>query len=237
MGRPNAHQMVETVYAEIHKAIVDRRLRPGTKLREVSLGELFGVSRTTVRAALQRLETDGLVTIEPNKGAAVSLPSAQEVGELFSLRRIVETGIVAHLCRHRQATFITSLRKHIRNEQKAVAAGDYRKAIALMGGFHALLAEATGNQILLDFFKGIVQRTSLVVTTFDDTTHGGCRSDEHTILLDRIEAGDIPGAIACIEEHLREIEDAITSQAAKIADDYHPMQHLFAPLTAPDQKS
>src|SRR5215813_12430651 len=100
MGRPNAHQMVETVYGEVQKAIVERRLRPGTKLREVSLGELFGVSRTTVRAALQRLEADGLVTIEPNKGASVSLPSAHEVSELFSLRRIVETGIVAQLCKN-----------------------------------------------------------------------------------------------------------------------------------------
>jgi DNA-binding GntR family transcriptional regulator len=229
--------MVETVYGEVHKAIVDRRLRPGTKLREVSLGELFGVSRTTVRAALQRLEADGLVTIEPNKGASVSLPSANEIGELFSLRRIVETGIVAHLCQHRQATLINSLRKHIRNEQKALAAGDYRKAIALMGAFHELLAEATGNKILTDFFKGTVQRTSLVVTTFDDTSHGGCRSDEHTILLDRIEAGDITGAIACMDEHLREIEDAITSQAERVASDYHPLQHLFEHLSPTEPKS
>src|SRR5262249_28645098 len=89
MGRQNAHQMIDTVYAQLHRSILDRRLRRGTKLREVPLGELFGVSRTTIRAALQRLESDGLVTIEPNRGASVTLPSVAEISDLFTVRRIV----------------------------------------------------------------------------------------------------------------------------------------------------
>src|SRR5262245_10689083 len=233
MGRQNAHRMIDTVYARLHGSILDRRLRPGTKLREVSLGKLFGVSRTTIRAALQRLESDGLVTIEPNKGASVTLPSVGEITDLFAVRRIVENGIAAQLCRNHSASLIKGLRQHVKSEQKAVAAGDYRRAIALMGEFHLLLAEATGSSVLVDFLKGIISRTSLFVSAFDDTSHRGCRSDEHIVLIDHIEAGDIPGAIASIEEHLAEVAASITAKAQQNAGGYHPLQYLFSePLAA-----
>lgn len=227
MGRVNAHQMVETVYGDLHRAILERRLRPGNKLREQALGELFGVSRTTIRAALQRLESDGLVTLEPNKGASVSLPSVSDVSALFHVRRIVETGIAAELCTGRSADLVKHLKKHVAEEQAAIDAGDFRRAIDLLGGFHVLLAEATGNQILIDFFKGIVSRTSLVVSAFDNSSHGGCRCAEHSELIGLIQARDVAGAIACVEKHLREIETAITEQARRVEAEYHPLQHLF----------
>lgn len=72
-----------------------------------------------------------------------------------------------------------------------------------------------------------ISRTSLVVSAFDDTSHRGCRSDEHIVLIDRIEAGDIPGAIASIEAHLAEIEASITAKPQQNADGYHPLQYLF----------
>lgn len=227
MGRVNAHQMIETVYGDLHRAILDRRLRPGNKLREQALGELFGVSRTTIRAALQRLEADGLVTIEPNKGASVSLPSVSEVGELFHVRRIVEIGIAAQLCAAPSHDFLASLRSHVALEHEAIAAKDYRRAIELLGNFHVLLAEATGNRILVDFFKGIVSRTSLVVSAFDNSAHAGCRGDEHGELIELIARRDVAGAIRCTEKHLLEIETAITEQARRVEADYHPLQHLF----------
>jgi len=219
--------MIETVYVALHKAILDRQLRPGQKLREQALGEYFGVSRTTIRAALQRLASDGLVTTEPNKGAAVALPSVGEVAELFRVRLIVETGIAAELCALNTPDLIKRLRAHIRSEQQAMDAGDYKTAIGLLGEFHVLLAEAAANRLLTDFFKGIVSRTSLVVSAFDDTEHAGCRSDEHSILVDCIEANDVAGAIACVQGHLRELEAAVTAKAKQAEGGYHPMQHLF----------
>ncbi len=157
----------------------------------------------------------------------MSLPSPQDVSELFGVRMIVETGIAAQLCNKTPAGLVKRLRKHIMTEQKALAAGDYKKAIALLGEFHTLLAEAMGNKILIDFFAGIVSRTSLIVSAFDDTSHGSCRSDEHITLVDCIERGDVAGAISCVQNHLHEIEAAVTAKAQEIEAGYHPMQHLF----------
>ncbi|HVY90917.1 MAG TPA: GntR family transcriptional regulator [Hyphomonadaceae bacterium] len=61
------------------------RLRPGAPLREVELAEKHGVSRTIVRAALQRLEAQGLAEIVLNKGARVKAPAEDAMGDMIEL--------------------------------------------------------------------------------------------------------------------------------------------------------
>ena len=80
---------VDRVYQGVYQAISKRSLRPGMKLGEAALAELFNVSRTSVRAALKQLEADGLVSSETNKGCWVSLPSDEEIRSLFETRRLI----------------------------------------------------------------------------------------------------------------------------------------------------
>src|ERR1700754_5128948 len=81
----------------IREAIVERRLSPGTKLSEADVGNLFNVSRTLARAALQALSFEGLVSVEKNRGAFVAYPSPDEARQIFAPRRLGEPGI------HREA--------------------------------------------------------------------------------------------------------------------------------------
>ena len=68
----------------IREAIVERRLSPGTKLSESDVGNLFSVSRTLARAALQALSYEGLVSVEKNRGAFVAYPSPDEARQIFA---------------------------------------------------------------------------------------------------------------------------------------------------------
>jgi DNA-binding GntR family transcriptional regulator len=70
--RPERSQLKDQVYQELKQAIVDLRLEPGQPLREATLSAQLGVSKTPVREALVRLQEEGLVTIEPYRGATVS---------------------------------------------------------------------------------------------------------------------------------------------------------------------
>ncbi|MBB6305477.1 DNA-binding transcriptional regulator YhcF (GntR family) [Rhizobium leucaenae] len=79
----------------IREAIVERRLSPGTKLSESDVGNLFNVSRTLARAALQALSYEGLVNVEKNRGAFVAYPSPDEARQIFAARRLVEPGILS----------------------------------------------------------------------------------------------------------------------------------------------
>ncbi|MFP3518054.1 GntR family transcriptional regulator [Pseudomonas sp. SIMBA_077] len=219
---------VDRVYQGVYEAISKRSLRPGMKLGEASLAELFNVSRTSVRAALKQLEADGLVTTEPNKGASVSLPSDEEIRSLFETRRLVEIGIVSELCRRRDTAVTRDLRDHLLLEDEAHRNGDHERLIHLLGEFHIKLARSLNNPVLLDWFQKLISRASLYAAALDDDSHHACRDDEHLRLIEYIEAGNQSAAIELTCIHLNGIEKAILDVAATLKAGHHPLKHLIS---------
>ncbi|MCP3751556.1 GntR family transcriptional regulator [Pseudomonas sp. SBB6] len=218
---------VERVYQGVHEAIRKRTLRPGMKLGESSLAELFKVSRTSVRAALKQLEADGLVSTELNKGAWVSLPSDDDIRSVFETRRLIEIGIVTELCRRADPEILAPLHQHVDAEAAAADAGDHGRYVHLLGEFHLRLAEVLDNPVLLDWFRKLIERGSLYASTLDDERHEACRGNEHLRLLSLIEAGDQAAAIELVCTHLRGIEEAILKATQTLKADYHPLKHLL----------
>lgn len=90
------------IAARIGLAIVDGEFTPGQKLREVDLARAFGVSRASVREALRMVESEGLVTIQPQRGAQVTALSQEEVRDVFEIR----ANLMGLAC-HRLATAVT----------------------------------------------------------------------------------------------------------------------------------
>jgi DNA-binding GntR family transcriptional regulator len=88
--RPERSQLKDQVYQELKQAIVDLRLEPGQPLREATLSAQLGVSKTPVREALVRLQEEGLVTIEPYRGATVSGYAYDDLVEIYELRELLE---------------------------------------------------------------------------------------------------------------------------------------------------
>ena len=82
------------IYERMVSAILDHQLPPGTKLVEDRLAAAFGVSRTRIRPVLVRLANEKVVTLTPNRGAAIAEPSEQEAREVFEVRRMIEPLLV-----------------------------------------------------------------------------------------------------------------------------------------------
>ena len=101
------------IYNRIWLSIAERKLKPGTRLKEEQLAEIFSVSRARVRQALAALEHDGLVTLVPNRGAFVSQPSIEEARNIFFARRTIETQLVARLCEVVTPEAIARLAAHV----------------------------------------------------------------------------------------------------------------------------
>jgi len=86
-GRSKASALLDDqVYRRIYEAIGGQELPPGTRLREDQMRQIFGVSRARIRKVFSRLAFEGLVQIEPNRGASVARPSAEEARETFAAR-------------------------------------------------------------------------------------------------------------------------------------------------------
>jgi DNA-binding GntR family transcriptional regulator len=209
-GRAPARPGEEAVYRSIYQAVLDHRLQPGTKLREVALAELFGVSRAVVRSALARLAYAKLVELTPHRGATVASPSVAESRDLFAARRAVEGAIVDALARRVTAAQARRLRALVARERGAYGRGETRSALKLSLDFHRELAAMAGNAVLADMLDHLIARTPLVVLSFQG--RGGdslCGSDDHRGIVEAIAAGHAGRAVAAMGAHLKNLENQL----------------------------
>ncbi len=210
------------IYGRIYDAVVEHRLLPGTKLSEERVAELFLVSRTQVRGVLQRLAVERLVTLIPNRGAFVTIPSADEALDVLEVRRTLEPAIVLRLM-DRIATgkalgAVKQLRALVKREQQAQDSGDRRVAVRLSGEFHVQLAQLSGSSIMARMMRELTPLTCLAILTFEAPTGAACPSDEHTLLINAIESGQKKSAVTRMTEHLNHIEKSLNLHAEEEAE-------------------
>ncbi|MBB3995648.1 DNA-binding GntR family transcriptional regulator [Sulfitobacter undariae] len=194
------------VYDSLRQAIIEQALKPGVKLPEDSIGETFGVSRTTVRNALVRLDAEGLVDLQPNRGASVAVPTIEEAYDIFEMRQCLEREVMQRLCKMDTKPIIKSLKAHLAQERKYLDV-DTTRSIRLAGEFHILLAELTGSKILANYVNEIVSRCSLILARFAQAHSAKCGLDEHTEIIAAIEAGDAERAVSHMHHHLHGVQD------------------------------
>jgi DNA-binding GntR family transcriptional regulator len=219
----------DRVYDAVHAAIQDRRLVPGTKLKEVTLAELFGVSRACVRKALERLAYIRLVELRPNRVALVATPSVEESRQVFHARRTVESAIAALAAERAAPRDVAALRQIAQAEHDAYAAGDVRGGLQHSVAFHRRLAAIAGNAVLERFLDELISRMPLVLLAQRGTSAPACATDEHTPIVEAIVARDGARAAALIHEHLLHLErEALHERPAPPAD----LALVFAPASA-----
>jgi DNA-binding GntR family transcriptional regulator len=196
---------VGKVYAALFAAIVDHRLTPGTRLPEDEIGTVFGASRTIVRAALQALAHERLVTIEPNRGAQVSQPTIEEARQVFEARSLIEARVAALAAGRAAVGDVASLKAHLERENLAIASGDKGRAIALSAEFHVLIADLAEQPILAGFVRELVSRSSLVVALYWRRSDATCERHAHHELVEAIAANAAERAADLMRSHLVDI--------------------------------
>jgi DNA-binding GntR family transcriptional regulator len=199
----------DRIYARIFQAIGAQELPPGTRLREDQMRQIFGVSRARIRKVFARLAFEGLVTIEPNRGASVARPSAAEARENFAARRAIEGTIVRIVAESFEPKQKTVLAKHIAKEGAAETARDAAEMIRLSGEFHLLLAEMAGNRALQKFLRELITRESLVILAYEKPGKPSCSNHEHQLILDALASRDGARAAKVMLRHLENVEERL----------------------------
>ena len=218
----------DIVYAHIFEAILEQRLAPGTTLSEEALGEIFGVSRTIIRRALSRLAHEGVVLLRPNRGAVVASPSVEEARQVFLARRLVERAITELAVQHATAEQLAELRQMVNDERDSFSRGDRGAGIRLSGEFHLKLAEAAKNAPLISFQRSLVSQTSLIIAQYESGNRSHCSYDEHTQLIDAIEARDATLAVNLMMHHMDHIDSKLNLDEESASDDLHAVfSHLL----------
>jgi DNA-binding GntR family transcriptional regulator len=196
----------QRIVESITTAIIERRLMPGTKLAEQQIADIFGVSRTLVRQALNQLSRDRLVTLEPARGAFVAQPSVQEARQVFEVRIMLEAAMVKQLCALISDAQIAELRSHIRAEAAAVARTDVSGRTRLLADFHVVLARMLGNQVLAELLEDLLTRSSLIALMYQSSHSAEHSQGEHVAIVDALEKRDARAAVRLLESHLGNVE-------------------------------
>ena len=190
----------------ITAAIVERRLMPGTKLVEQQIADIFAVSRTVVRQALNQLSRDRLVTLEPARGAFIATPGVAEAQQVFEVRTMLEAAMVRQLCAVISDEQVAELRAHLKAEAQAVARTDVSGRTRLLADFHVVLARMLGNQVLASMLTDLLTRSSLIALMYQSSHSAEHSQAEHVAIVEALARRDARAAVRLLESHLHNVE-------------------------------
>ncbi len=205
----------QSVTVALSRAIHEHKLPPGTKLGEDDLAEIYGVSRTIVRAALRTLAHEQLVQIQRNRGAFVAKPSPKEALEVFEARELLEPRTAHSAAIKATKADVDRLHRHIEREHAAMTSGDHGAALYLSGQLHVEIARIAAQDTITSFIETLIARSSLVVALYWRRESALCESHAHNSLVEAIAEGDGDKAEGLMKSHLVDLHSALDlSQSA-----------------------
>lgn len=189
------------VAERLRDEIQDGMLAPGTRLRQNEVAERFGVSTTPVREAFAKLQAEGLVRIDPHRGAVVFLPSVSDLVEFYEIREALESLAVSHAIKRLDDVVVARLRELIAEMRRT---DDPRDWLRLNDEFHLRLYACADKPRLSALIDNLRDASAPYIHVFVASRAPSERAnDEHQAILDACIARNASAARRAIREHLR----------------------------------
>lgn len=189
---------------QLKQLILDGTLVPGSFLSERELTGMLSMSKTPIRAALERLALEGFVHVSPQRGIVVRELSLQEIVDHYDLRQALETFVVSRLAGRLDDDQRRQLHAQLQRQGACVHGRDARGYIAADGDFHLLLCAFHGNAQIETVMR--LQRDKLARVGEQiarrDPNRMRVSAAEHAGIVEAIEAGDSALAARRAAEHL-----------------------------------
>lgn len=210
------------LYRHLHESIIRGDLHPGQALSESEISKRYSVSRQPVREAFIKLAEERLVTVLPQRGTFVIKISVADVLDARFVREVIEVAVVQEAAMRALPEKIRALREIIK-AQANVAHGHNEEFLELDEAFHRELAYSVGRAHAWRVIEGIkAQMDRVRYLSIDDATPIAHILEQHTRIVDSIEAGDPTAAAAAMRTHLREIITSLPNIAEKHPEAFEP---------------
>jgi GntR family transcriptional regulator, rspAB operon transcriptional repressor len=191
------------VYLCLRQRIVEMSMLPGERIVERDIAEEWGISRTPVHEAVQRLADEGLVEVLPRSGTFVSRIPLDALEEAMLVRNALETAIIQKAAERATQEGVARLRAILAEEEAAIASDDLRAFHRSDEQFHAALAELSGYPgvwpIILQA-KTQMDRYRQLTLPLEGRMSGVLA--EHRAVVDAVASGDPAQAAEAMREHL-----------------------------------
>ncbi len=194
--------LTQRAYRAIRDDIVKGRLNGKQRLTEAFFVRRLGVSKSPIREALNRLEADGLIVIEPRKGASVVSLSVEDVDEIYELREILEAAAIRNLAAEPKTW--PRLRASLDEAKRALRANDKAGYILADAEFHGVIAKANTNSRLRRFLESM-HGQMLVLRHQTYELSSGRSVVDHEQILEALEEGNHERASRLMTEHIHAV--------------------------------
>jgi len=199
--------VTDQAYVKLRELLTSENVRPGDHLGEVAVAEWLGISRTPVRAALQRLELDHLVRRNQNSGYSVAGLTSADVVEICDVLRLLDTALFIRASKNLTVEQSANLQECVERMAMAASRPDLELWSAGDAEFHKLLQEASGHTI----FSDIVEKQRRRLQRFWMSGAGRLErlvkcAEEHASIAKSIAASDHDGIHRLVNEHIDHLE-------------------------------
>ena len=213
--RQTAHEFVRSV---LRRAILNGELSSGSRLVQAELAAMLDVSTTPVREALRDLATEGLVQFDPHRGAIVSELSAEDVHDIYEIRRVLEPLAMRQAVPNVSDALLGRLRRlhqAMLDEPHSVDWVDRNRV------FHMAVYETAASPRLAAIIRNLQDASVMYIGASlkhkpglrEEANHG------HADILEALENRDVEAAVKALDEHLRTSIDAFDSTERRLRPD------------------
>ena len=204
--------IVDIVTDIIRKKIVNGEIKHNLKLSTRQLSEELEVSRTPVREAIRRLESEGLIELLPRRGFILKEYSIDEIEEIYEVRRILEIKAISLACKNIKKKELDKIEKLVQELNKELQNGklDILNIQELNKQVHFTIYEASHNETLCQFIRNLWHRVSGLLITIFSTPHR--REEiplEHQAILDALRERNERDCVKALEKHMEVTEEIL----------------------------
>lgn len=216
-ARLDPPSLVQLAAEAIRQQILSGELQPGARLIEERLTEQLGISRPPLREAMRLLQTEGLIDVQPRRGATVTRLSDQDVFEILTLRSALERLAVELGVPVTRPERLERCREALADMEECASRGDRANLVKAGYAFHSAIVALAGHRRLEQFYQSL-QRQLLICMAMNLYAREHYYEDlakhvrRHRDLLEVIEAGD-PKAV--LDELAKHGEQSFTQHLAK----------------------
>ena len=193
----------ELALEHLRNSIVDGTLKMGQVLSERSISDELGVSKSPVREALAQLRDEGLVTIEPQKGARVFTLTEHEVQQICDFRQVIEIAAFELALARNQKALAKDMRRVVKDMTSAKKVRDETKYLALDTEFHQLIFKHCANDYLAASYERYVGKIAALRTHLSALPdHTRLSFDEHIALASAVQDADMSEIRRLLADHI-----------------------------------
>jgi DNA-binding GntR family transcriptional regulator len=209
----NEVSLAEQAREAIQRAILDGSIEPGERVSIERIAGELGVSRTPVREALKALEGDGLIDLEPNRGATVRQLARDDLFHRYAIRGMLEGYAAALACEADAAGAAAELAKNCKRARKiidgprATGTRNVRELVELNQQFHGAIRERSASPTIAGLLGRLRNPVSFSIFFWTSPERQRDSLEHHEAIVEAFERDDPETARARVEQHLLDARD------------------------------